>query len=231
MTTPDFDNLCLDYEEGSTDLEHLAHIEQSNKVIRLFTTEYVLKNKTALENNERLFHRMIQGYLNIFDYNHNKPNLKDVLRILHIPDDPLGFKILKLSIPGRYLSLSRTNPLANVFAPDARAAFLDAVESFYTPKNHTDNHLYSKLEIFAEEALVGRRTFGPAVLSGLAAALYPKKFMVYNTRSVEILKDYNSYEHLTHLHITKYREFNNLHQAIAKEIKTPLIELDTTVWS
>ena len=225
----DFDAFCKYYAQGVTDPERLANIKQSNNVVRIFTAKYVLKNREELENDTDLFRCMIQAYLNIFDYNHSeKPQLRNVLENLFV-SDKLVNKIMTLSKPGRYRSLSRT--LIDKYDAYVRSMFLDVVEAFYAPqKDYSDDQLYEKMEVFATDSAAGGRNFGPAVLSGLAAALHPKKFMVYNSISADILCYYDTYAHLaSSRHITKYREFNNLHRAVAKKIKRPLVELDATI--
>ena len=62
--------------------------------------------------------------------------------------------------------------------PSTRNMFLDMVEMFYNHKNNADDSLYTRLEQMAEEEETAGRNLGIALLSGLAAALYPKKFMV-----------------------------------------------------
>ncbi len=226
--TSDFDALCKDYKQGHTDPDRLEEIKRSNKVIRLFTDRYVMENSDELERDGQQFRSMIRAYLNIFDYvTGEKVTLGKVLVELHL-EEPLRNNIMTLSKHGRYKSLSRT--IVKEYGEQARSTFLDVVEALYNHKNYNDAQLYSKLEMF-EEKDVTCRTFGPAFISGLAAALYPQKFSVYNRISVEILDQYGEYEHLARQkNLKNYREFNNLHRKVASRIKRSVIELDATSW-
>lgn len=221
--TFDFTNLCERYKETPTNHDHLAEIKKSNEVIRLFTTEYVMKNVEELKTDtEGFFWWTIRAYYNIFFLANNKPRLYKTLCKLNL-DDRLIRKIMILSIPGRYSGAPRSLQSEGRYNEFTRSAFLDAIVAFEA-KDLDDNSLYGKLETIALEPRTG---LGPAFLSGLSSALCPERFMVYNKRSTEFLSKYNAYKHFTHTRTKKYRNFNELHQKIAKQIKTPLVNLDT----
>lgn len=188
-----------------------------------------MENIEELKTNATRFRHMIRAYYNIFSLADNKPTLRKVLDDLDL-EGLLIRDIIKYSTPGRYKGAYRSLKQEYCYKEPTRIALLDAIESFYK-QGLDDNHRYEKLEMFTKPAIVGKSSLGSAFLSGLASALCPERFMIYNKISASFLSEYNTYEYITHRHIGNYRHFNELHQKIAKRIKKPLVELDAMWWN
>ncbi len=182
--------------------------------------KYVVANRGRFENRDR-FRDMIRTYLNILQYKDGeKTTLKGIMKE-SFPE--LGARrindIARLSVPGRYWGIART--LLGEYDLTDRRKFLDMVEAFYIRSSEPDE-LYEKLEAFTD----GRRNFGSAVLTGLAMALRPEEFMVYNRRSADMLADICAYRELASVDMDQYREFNDFYTNVSKITGKSLVDLD-----
>ena len=195
------------------------NISRVHAAVQKFS-KYVVANRGRLENKDR-FRDTVRAYLNILQYKDGeKTTLK---RIMNESFSELGTRrindITSLSRPGRYQGIART--LLGEYDLADRRKFLDMVEAFYIHRSEPDE-LYEKLEAFTD----GKRNFGSAVLTGLAMALRPEEFMVYNRRSAGMLADIYAYRELAGVDMDQYREFNNFYANVSKITGKSLVDLD-----
>ena len=196
-----------------------ANIEDVNKAAMLLS-ESVVKNRNRIVDKTK-FCQMLRAYLNIMfipEYGEKRKMEETLCDLGWLDNDTIG-DIIRLSKPGRYLSVQRTLPKITNSLYEHRTEFLDLIEVFAAGRPYVE--LWKKVGIFVNEAPPGN----PATFTGILTALQPLRFMVYNKRSVAPLYD-TECSHLAELKMGRYLDFNNLYRKTAKRIGKDLVDLD-----
>ena len=216
-----FNGIIKRQDSGNNDTYILwkSNIENVNKAVMLLS-ESVVKNRDRIVNKTK-FYQVLRVYLNIIfipEYGEKK-TIEEALCDLGWLDNDTMDDIVRMSKPGRYLSVQRTLPTITNSLYEHRDKFLDLIEAFAAGRPYVE--LWKKVSIFVHEA----RPSNPATFTGILAALQPLRFMVYNERSVVPLYG-TECSHFAELKMDRYLDFNNIYRKIATRIGRSLVDLD-----
>ena len=196
-----------------------SNIENVNKAVMLLS-ESVVKNRDRIMN-KTSFYQVLRAYLNIIfiPESGEKRTIEEALRDLGWLNNDTMADIIRMSKPGRYLSVQRTLPTIASSLYEHRDEFLDLIGAFAVDRPYVE--LRKKVSIFVHEARPGN----PATFTGILAALQPLRFMVYNERSVVPLFN-TECSHLAALKMYRYLDFNSIYRKTAARIDRSLVDLD-----